>query len=73
MAIDAYGNLGVSSREALAVHTGVILVQLVGAQAGVVLPNVGGIRMAASAQLRNLPAIDLALPARLGLMALSGS
>ena len=39
MTIRAYGNLRVSSREALAVHAGVVLVQLVCAQAGVVLPH----------------------------------
>ncbi len=60
--IRAYCNLGVSSREALAVHTGAVLVQLVGAQAGVELPNICRIRMATSAQLRNLLAINLALP-----------
>ena len=65
MAIRADGNLGVSRRQALAVHAGVVLVQLVGAQAGVVLPHIGRIRVAASAQLRDLLAIDLALPAGL--------
>jgi hypothetical protein len=65
MTIGADCNLCVSSREALAVHTGVVLVQLVGAQAGVKLPNIGRIRMATSAQPRDLLAIDLAFPTRL--------
>src|SRR5208282_5915090 len=65
MTIGAYCNLRVSGGEALAVHTGAVLVQLVGAQAGVELPNISGIRMATSAQLGNLLAIDLAFPARL--------
>jgi hypothetical protein len=43
-------------------HTGVVLVQLVRAQAGIELPNVCWIRMATSAQLRDLLAIDLAFP-----------
>ena len=46
-------------------HAGAVLVQLVGAQAGVELPNIGRIRMASSAQLRDLLAIDLAFPPRL--------
>ena len=46
-------------------HTGVVLAQLVRAQARVELPNIGWIRMATSAQLRDLLAIDLAFPARL--------
>ena len=65
MTIRAHGYLRVSSREALAVHTGAVLIQLVGAQTGVELPNIGGIGMATSAQLRDLFAIDLAFPARL--------
>ena len=65
MAIDADRNLGVSRRQPFAVHAGVVLVQLVGAQAGVVLPDIGRIRVAASAQLRHLLAIDLALQAGL--------
>ncbi len=65
MAIRAHGNLRVSSREALAVHAGAVLAELVGAQAGVELPNVGWIRMASSAQLRDLLAINLAFPTRL--------
>ena len=65
MAIRAHRNLRVSSREALAVDTGVILGQLVRAQAGIELPNVGWIRMARTTQLRNLLAVNLAFPARL--------
>src|SRR5271157_5484032 len=65
MTIRAYCNLRVSSREALAVHAGAVLAQLVGAQAGVELPNIGGIRMATSAQLGDLLTIDLTFPARL--------
>jgi hypothetical protein len=65
MTIRAYCNLCVSSREALAMHAGVVLVQLVGAQAGVELPNIGRIRMATSAQLGDLLTIDLAFPTRL--------
>ena len=63
--IGAHCHLRVSRREALAVHTGVVLVQLVGAQTGVELPNIGWIRMATSAQLRDLLVVDLAFPARL--------
>jgi hypothetical protein len=65
MTIRAHGNLHVSSRKALAVHTGAVLAQLVRAQAGVELPNIGWIRMAASAQRGDLLALDLAFPARL--------
>jgi len=65
MTIRTHCNLRVSGREALAVYTGAILVQLICAQAGVELPNIGWIRMATSAQLRNLLAINLALPASL--------
>ena len=72
VAVDADGNLGVSGGEALAVHAGVVLGQLVGAQAGVVLAHVGGIGMARSAQLRNLFAIDLALPSGLAAHGLVG-
>src|SRR5271157_2105080 len=43
MTIRAYCNLRVSSREALAVHTGAVLAQLVRAQAGVELPHNCGI------------------------------
>ena len=46
MTIRAHCNLRVSGREALAVHTGAVLAQLVGAQAGVELPNIRRIRMA---------------------------
>ncbi len=62
MTICAHRNLRVSSRETLAVHTRAVLVQLVRAQAGVELPNIRWIRMATSAQLWNLPAINLAFP-----------
>ena len=62
MAIGAYRNLRVSSSEALAVHTRAVLAQLVGAQAGIELPDIGGIGMATSAQLRDLLAFDLAFP-----------
>jgi hypothetical protein len=62
MTIRAYCNFRVSSREALAVHTGAVLAQLVRAQAGVELPHICRIRMATSAQLRDLLAINLALP-----------
>ena len=72
MTIRAHCNLRVSSREAFAVHTGVVLVQLVRAQAGIELPNIGGIRMATSAQLRDLLAIDLALPTGLSAHGLVG-
>jgi hypothetical protein len=65
MTIRAHCNLRVSSCEALAVHTGAVLGQLVRAQAGVELPNIGRIRMASSAQLRDLLAINLAFPPRL--------
>jgi hypothetical protein len=49
MTIRAYGNLGVTSSEALAVHAGVVLVQLVCAQAGVVLTHQSRIGMAGTA------------------------
>lgn len=62
MTIRAHGYLRVSSREALAVHTGVVLAQLVGTQTGVELPNIGGIGVTSSTQLRNLLVIDLAFP-----------
>src|SRR5271157_4277318 len=65
MTIRAHSYFRVSSREALAMHTGAVLAQLVRAQAGVELPNIGRIRMATSAQLRDLLAIDFAFPARL--------
>ena len=74
MTIRAHCNLRVSSREALAVHAGVVLVQLVGAQAGVELANIGRIRMAdvrtaAESALRSI----LPFHPALRLMALSGS
>jgi hypothetical protein len=62
MTIRAHCNLRVSSHKALAVHTGAVLAQLVRAQAGVELPNICRIRMATSAQLRDLLAINLAFP-----------
>src|SRR5208283_356035 len=62
MTIRAHCNLRISSRESFAVHTGWVLAQLVCAQAGVELPNIGRIGMTLSAQLRNLLVIDLALP-----------
>jgi hypothetical protein len=61
--IRAHRNLRVSGREAFAMHAGVVLVQLVGAQAGIELPNVRWIRMARAAQLRDLLASNLAFPA----------
>ena len=73
MAIRADRNLGVSRREPFAMHAGVVLVQLVGAQAGVVLPDIRRIRVAASAQLRHVFVTDLALPAGLPAHGLAGS
>src|SRR5512135_769911 len=62
MTIRAHRNLCVSGRETLAVHTGAVLAQLVRTQAGVELPDICGVRMASSAQLRDLLAINLAFP-----------
>lgn len=63
--VDAYRSLGVSSGIALAMHAGVVLVQLVRTQAGIELFYVGRIRMTTSTQLWNLLAINLALESRL--------
>ena len=49
MTIRAYGSLSITRSEALAVHAGVVLVQLVCAQAGVVLTHQIRIRMAGTA------------------------
>jgi hypothetical protein len=65
VAIGADGYLCISGGKTLAMHAGVVLIQLVCAQAGVVLLHEGWIGMAGTAQLRDLFAIDLALPARL--------
>src|SRR5208337_2639428 len=72
MTIRAHCNLRVSSREALAVHAGAVLAQLIRAQAGVELPNIGRIRMATSAQLWDLLAINLAFPSCLSAHGLVG-
>src|ERR1017187_823858 len=61
MAIDAYGNFGVSSRKEFAMHAGVVLVQLVRTQSWIERFDISRIRMATSTQLWNLFAIDLAL------------
>ena len=52
VAVDADGDLVVTSREALAVDAGVVLVQLVGAQARIVGAHQGRIGVAGTAQLR---------------------
>src|ERR1035437_8356420 len=72
VAIDADGDLGITGGEALAVHAGVVLVELVGAQAGVVGAQVARVGVATAAQLRNLLAINLALPSRLAAHGLVG-
>ena len=60
VAVRAYRNLCISGSKSNAMNAGVILRQLICAQAGVELAHISRIGMAASAQLRNLPAIDLA-------------
>jgi len=72
MTIGADGNFGIAGGEALAVNAGVVLAQLIGAQAGIELPHVRGIGVAASAQLRDLFAIDLPFPSLLGAHGLIG-
>ena len=72
VAIDANGNLAVSGGEALAVNAGVVLVELIGAQAGIVSAHQVGIGVARAAKLRNLLAVDLALPAGLAAHGLRG-
>ena len=62
VAVGTNGDFDVASGQPLAMHAGLVLAELIGAQAGIELPHVCGIRVATSAQLRDLFAIDLALP-----------
>ena len=59
MAIDAHGHPGVAPGEKFAVHTGLILGQLVGAQGRVVLPHESRIGVTATAKLGDIFAFDL--------------
>jgi len=62
VAIGAHGYFGITSRQALAVYAGVVLGELVRAQAGVKLPDESRIGVATAAQLRYLLAPNFALP-----------
>ena len=62
MAIRAHSYFCVSHCQAPAVHAGVVLAQLVRAQAGVELADVGRVGMATSAQMGDLLSLNLALP-----------
>ena len=72
VAVGANRNFGITGGQTLAVYAGVVLAQLICAQARVEPPHEGWIRMATSAQLRDLLAIDLALPASLAAHGLIG-
>src|SRR6516162_1759038 len=60
MAIDAHGHFGVTSGEEFAVHAGLVLGQLVGAQGRVVLPHESRIGVTTTAKLWDIFAADLA-------------
>ena len=72
VAVDTDGDLAVASGQSLAVNAGVVLVELVGAQAGIVGAHEGRVGVAGAAQLRNLLAIDLAFPAFVAVHRLCG-
>lgn len=59
MAIGAHGHLGIALGEKLAVHAGLVLRQLVGAQGWVVLAHKRRIGVTAPAKLRHVLAPDL--------------
>jgi hypothetical protein len=59
MAIDAHGHLAVTSGEEFAVHAGLVLRQLVGAQGRVVLPHESRIGVTTTAKLWDIFAFDL--------------
>ena len=63
VAVDANGDLAVAIGQSLAVDAGVVLVELIGAQAGIVGAHECRVGVAGTAQLRNQLPIDLALPA----------
>src|SRR6516162_632563 len=66
VAVDAHRDLVITLRQAPAMHTGLVLGQLVRAQRWVVLTHKGGIGMATAAYFGNLLALDLtAEPSRL--------
>jgi hypothetical protein len=60
MAVDANRNLGISLYQPLAVHAGLILRQLVGAQRRVVFAHERAVGVATAAEFRNLAALNLA-------------
>lgn len=60
MAVDAYRNLGVPLRQALAVHAGFVLCQLVGPERRIVLAQERAVGMTVAAKFWNLRAQDLA-------------
>jgi hypothetical protein len=62
VAVRAHRNFAVTRREALPMHAGLVLAELVRAQAGIKLPHIGGIGVTAPAQLGHLFAINLAFP-----------
>lgn len=64
VAIDTNRNLGVTLGKKLAVHTGLVLTQLVRAQGRVVLAHVSTIRVAMAAELRDLVALNLPAESR---------
>src|SRR6516162_5076450 len=64
VAIGTHGDFAFALGPPLAVDAGLILLELVYTQAGIVLLHQLGIGVAGSAQLRNLTALDLAFPAR---------
>jgi hypothetical protein len=65
VAVNANGNFGIAGSQSFPVDAGVVLAELVGAQAGIVLAHIGRIGMAASAELRDLRTGDLAFEAGL--------
>ena len=73
VAVGANGNFGIASGQTFAVHAGAVLAQLICAQAGVELPDVGWIRMAVPHSWGICLRSILPFQPALRLMALSGS
>lgn len=64
MTIGAHCNLGVAPGPLDAMHAGLVLLELINPQPGVVLLHLLCVGMTGRAQLRNLLALDFAFPSR---------
>src|ERR1017187_498464 len=64
VAVSAHRDFDVNLRPLHAVYAGLVLLELIDPQPGVVFFHPFGIGVAGSAELRNLLALDLALPSR---------